>query len=79
LRTAPIQSQTILENEITPFVVARKGFLFADIDADAHASANLYLLVRSARANGIDPYRYLTWLLLLPLPQTVDDYAALLP
>jgi hypothetical protein len=61
-------------------VVARKGFLFADTVAGAHASANLYSLVQSAKANGIDPYRYLTWLLrCLPLAQTVDDYAALLP
>ena len=37
-------------------------------------------LVESAKANGIDPYRYLTWLFQrLPLAKTVDDYDALLP
>lgn len=73
-------SNNACENEIRPFVVARKGFLFADTVSGAHASANLYSLVQSARANGIDPYRYLTWLLRgLPLAQSVDDYAALLP
>ncbi|CAH2797910.1 MAG: Mobile element protein, partial [uncultured Caballeronia sp.] len=31
------------------------------------------------KANGIDPYRYLTWLFrLLPLAKTVDDYDTLL-
>lgn len=68
------------ENSIRPFVVARKNFLFADTVAGAHASANLYSLVESAKANGIDPYRYLTWLFQrLPLATTVDDYDALLP
>ena len=68
------------ENSIRPFVVARKSFLFADTVAGAHASANLYSLVKSAKANGIDPYCYLTWLFQrLPLAKTVDDYDALLP
>jgi len=68
------------ENEIRPFVVARKSFLFADTVAGAHASANLYSLVQTCKAGGIDPYRYLTWLFQrLPLAQTVDDYAALMP
>ena len=68
------------ENSIRPFVVARKGFLFADTVAGAHASANLYSLVETCKANGIDPYRYLTWLFeRLPLAKTVDDYDALMP
>ncbi|RQQ44204.1 transposase domain-containing protein, partial [Burkholderia stagnalis] len=53
---------------------------FADTVAGAHASANLYSLVETCKANGIDPYRYLTWLFQrLPLAQTADDYTALLP
>ncbi len=45
-----------------------------------NASANLYSLVETCKANGIDPYRYLTWLFQrLPLATTVDDYDALLP
>jgi len=36
--------------------------------------------VETCKANGIDPYRYLTWLFQrLPLAKTVDDYDALLP
>ncbi|WP_218086328.1 MULTISPECIES: transposase domain-containing protein [Stenotrophomonas] len=54
--------------------------MFADTVAGAHASANLYSLIETARANGIEPYRYLVWLFtLLPLATTADDYAALLP
>jgi hypothetical protein len=61
-------------------VIGRKGWMFADTVDGANASANLYSLVETAKANGIDPYRYLTWLFeRLPLAKTVDDYDALLP
>lgn len=44
------------------------------------ASANLYSLIETARANGVEPYRYLVALFKkLPLAQTADDYEALLP
>ncbi|KVF31796.1 hypothetical protein WJ08_12900 [Burkholderia vietnamiensis] len=44
------------------------------------ASANLYSLVESAKANGVEPYRYLVLLFTrLPLAATADDYAALMP
>ena len=68
------------ENSIRPFCLGRRGWLFADTVDGANASANLYSLVETCKANSIDPYRYLTWLLQrLPLAQTVDDYDALLP
>lgn len=54
--------------------------MFSDTVDGANASANVYTLVESAKADGIDPYRYLTWLFQrLPLAKTVDDYDALLP
>jgi transposase len=68
------------ENSIRPFCVGRRGWLFSDTVDGANASANLYSLVETCKANGIDPYRYLTWLFQrLPLAKTVDDYDALLP
>ena len=68
------------ENSIRPFCLGRRGWLFADTVDGANASANLYSLVETCKADSIDPYRYLTWLLQrLPLAQTVDDYDALLP
>ncbi|MCM2496138.1 IS66 family transposase, partial [Burkholderia glumae] len=68
------------ENAIRPFCVGRRGWLFSDTVDGAHASANLYTLVETCKANGIDPYLYLTWLFQrLPLATTVDDYDALLP
>jgi transposase len=48
--------------------------------AGAHASANLYSLVETCKANVIDPNQYLVWLFKkLPLANSADDYAALLP
>ncbi len=68
------------ENAIRPFVVGHKGWLFADAVAGAQASANLHSLVETAKANGIDPYSYLLMLFQkLPLANTTDDYAAVLP
>jgi transposase len=68
------------ENAIRPFCVGRRGWLFSDTVDGANASANLYTLVETCKANGIDPYRYLTWLFQrLPLAKTIDDYDALLP
>jgi transposase len=73
-------SNNLCENAIRPFVVGRKGWLFADTVAGAQASANLYSLVQTCKANSIDPYRYLIWLFAkLPLAATADDYAALMP
>ena len=68
------------ENSIRPFCLGRRGWLFADTVDGANASANLYTLVETCKANGIDPYCYLTWLFRrLPLAKTIDDYDALLP
>jgi hypothetical protein len=67
------------ENAIRPFVVGRKNWLFSDSVAGAQASANLYSLIESAKANGIELYRYLRYVQQLPAATTVDDYEALLP
>ncbi len=68
------------ENAIRPFVVGRRNWLFADTVAGANASANLYSLLQTCKANAIDGYRYLTALLVeLPKAKTVEDYEALLP
>ena len=48
--------------------------------AGANASANLYSLLQTCLANGIDGYRYLTALLVeLPRARAVEDFEALLP
>jgi hypothetical protein len=70
----------LCENAIRPFVVGRRNWLFADTVGGAHASANLYSLIETCKANSIDTYQYLIALFkALPLAETVDDYEALLP
>ncbi len=44
------------ENAIRPFMIGRKAWLFADTQAGAHASAVLYSLLETAKANGREPY-----------------------
>jgi hypothetical protein len=57
-----------------------RHWLVADTVGGANASANLYSLIETAKANNIEPYRYLVALFKkLPLAQSVDDYEALLP
>lgn len=68
------------ENAIRPFVVGRKGWLFADQPAGAHASAVIYSLIETAKACGREPYAWLLYALeRLPLARTVDAVEALLP
>lgn len=70
----------LCENAIRPFVVGRRNWLFCDTVAGAQASANLYSLIETCKANGIEPYAYLVALFRqLPLAKTVEDFEALLP
>ena len=56
-------SNNIAENAIRPFVVGRKNWLFCDTPKGAEASAVVYTLVETAKANGLDPFRYLNYVL----------------
>jgi len=68
------------ENAIRPFVVGRKNWLFSDTPRGAHASAALYSLVETAKANGLEPYHYLRYLFdRLPQATQRQDYERLLP
>jgi len=51
------------ENAIRPFVVGRKAWLFSNSQRGATASANLYSLIETAKANNREPYQYLSWML----------------
>lgn len=68
------------ENAIRPFVIGRKAWLFSDTPAGANASALIYSLVETAKANGLDPYAWMRLLMReVPTARSVDDYEALLP
>lgn len=68
------------ENAIRPFVIGRKNWLFADTPKGASASAVIYSLVETAKANGHEPYAYLRHVLsALPKANSVEDVEQLLP
>ena len=49
------------EQQIKNFVTGRKAWGFCDSKVGATASANLYSLVMTARANGVEPFAYLSY------------------
>ncbi len=70
----------LAENAIRPFVVGRKNWLFSGSPRGAKASATIYSLIETAKANKIEPYRYLRYLFEhLPHAKSEEDYKALLP
>ncbi len=70
----------LVENAIRPFVVGRKNWLFSGSPAGAKASATIYTLIENAKANGLEPYKYLRYLLeKLPHAETQEEYKVLLP
>ena len=56
-------SNNLSENAIRPFTVGRKNWLFSSSSKGAEASALTYTMVEMAKANGLNVYRYLEYLL----------------
>jgi transposase len=68
------------EQQVKQFAIGRKAWLFSHDKVSAQASANLYSLVMTARANGVEPFAYLQDLFeRLPAATTVAEIEALLP
>lgn len=68
------------ENAIRPFVIGRKNWLFSATVKGATSSANLYGLIETAKANGLEPYAYLRHVFKeLPQAESVENIEALLP
>lgn len=62
------------------FVIGRKNWPFADTVKGGQSSANLYSLIETAKANGLEPCHYLRHILTeLPKANTVEALEALLP
>jgi len=62
-------SNNAAENAIRPFTVGRKNWLFADTPKGAGASAAVYSITETAKANNLNVYTYLQYLLLY-MPDT---------
>lgn len=73
----PIDNNTA-ENAIRPFVIGRKNWLFSNTPKGANASALLYSLIETAKANGHEPYHYLRFLF-TELPKRDGCVAGLMP
>ena len=56
-------SNNLSEQSIKPFTVGRKNWLFSDSQAGAMSSAVMYSIIETAKANDINLYHYLTYLL----------------
>lgn len=69
------------ENHIRPMVLGRKNWLFATSIKGAKAIATWYTIIETAKANGLEPYSYLKFLLTeLPYYKRDDrDIEELLP
>ena len=68
------------ENAIRPFAVGRKAWLFADTAHGARASATCYSLIETAKANQLEPYAYIRYVLEhIGNADTQDSIDALLP
>ena len=70
----------LAENAIRPFVVGRKNWLFSGHPRGAEASACLYSLIETAKANQLEPYLYFRFLFdRLPSAVNEDHFRSLLP
>jgi len=75
----PIDNNYI-ERQIKHYATGRRAWLFSYDAVGAQASANLYSLVMTCRANEVEPYTYLNYLFEhLPAASTVEQIEALLP
>ena len=61
------------ENHIRPIAIGRKNWLFAASTKGADALVNWYSIIETAKANNLDPYKYLCHILrLLPIYKFED-------
>ena len=74
-------SNNLAENSIRPFTIGRKNWLFSGSPRGAQASAGIYTLIETAKANGLNPRRYIEYILgdlpgttFLQHPEFLDDY-----
>ena len=69
-----------VERAIRPFAIGRKNWMFSDSQKGAKASAMLYSIIETAKANGIEPYQYLKAVFTkLPQAGSLEEIEELLP
>lgn len=72
-------SNNRVENSVRPFAVGRRNWLFCNSVKGATASAVVYSLIESAKANGLKPFDYLKFLFESVPNTTTGELDSLLP
>ena len=74
-------SNNLSENSIRPFTIGRKNWLFSGSPEGAKTSAGIYTLIETAKANGLNPMKYIQFILsdmpgttFLEYPEFLEDY-----
>ena len=74
-------SNNLAENSIRPFTMGRKNWLFSGSPKGADASTGIYTLIETARVNGLNPRKYIQYILgdipgsaFLQYPEYLEDY-----
>lgn len=69
-----------VESIIRTAVIGRKNYLFFGSPRGAYAGMTFYSLIETARANGLEPSKYLKYIFTrLPYASTEEEYKKLLP
>jgi hypothetical protein len=72
--------QCIAKRAVKPFVIGRKNWLFSNTASGAKASAILYSIIETAKANDLNPVKYVEHLLTeIPKRNEDDSLEALMP
>ena len=66
-------SNNASERSVKPFVIGRKNWLFSDTLNGATASAMIYSIIETARANEVNSYHYFQFLLDKCLTASMSD------
>ena len=56
-------TNNLAERSVKPFVMSRRNFLFCDTAKGATSSALCFSMIETAKANNLDPFEYLLFLL----------------
>jgi transposase len=67
----------ISERSIKGFVISRKNFLFCNTPNGATASAMIYSIIETSKANNLKPFEYMTYLLKTLPNVDVNDHSVL--
>jgi transposase len=72
-------SNNAIENSVRPFAVSRRNWLFCNTVAGADASALVFSIIETAKANGLKPFEYLEFILEKMPNTTMGAIDSLLP